>query len=840
MTADAQRKDFVKFAGDDWHFDYSCTLEVGDTEGLQADAAVISLCCKRYESDPDPGLVTVTSFEPEAEPNFEVLTPSTARITIPLASTSDFPIRLIHYRIRAWNQQTGRAYTTTYGRIEVRPWPGQRPLKPIEVDLADVDFDSVSSMATSVTIEGVTVSDILGSLYELDWYADSLSDGAVTSWPSVGPRTDSLAQATAGKKPTRSATSFLGLPGVTSDTGDTLAVTLANPLVAGTRPYAFIVAKLNAIAGVGIIYKMAVSPETGDQVEIYHGTGGAGDQKINHYRDDSVGATAATSGAADTLPRLYECGFTAGGAGTHVVDGAARNSIRTGTPATNVVLIRLFADDATPTSGSSATIARVIVCNAEPSEAVKRQLRAYLRVQYGLPSTIESRTEVLDLRTVDATVDGNLLDATTYNGYVFFPPGNFALAHKKTARFNANGADYDGAFLEPGRWSFYDRTGTDANYKFFGGCCSVGQYQFLAKDSGSLIYRYDMSEASFTSPSAGSYKVKDVSTIAGIPGTPGDYFFPFSDGARYVYFPQLSFQSSNGNRMLRLDSQADPTSDAAWEWSPDTTTISALAKGMMGGTCLPDGRVLFAGHQYRNSTTGATVNGSPDVTVVSATGLVAGGVCAGTGIPAGAKIASIAGLVVTLTANATATNASVALTFDMMHGNHLLWTPANGSFGTGAAWTAFNAATVNALFRGTSDAVYCNGYVYFAHGEATQAVGDGYYLIRWLVSADFTTGWEGYDLRNVYSLLRGFTGLFAQDDRYVVLTQSESASDPFVCVFDTNGAGLTSVSSYEYGDSRRYAGGTTDVYGCLKGVAVGGYRYLANYRGNRAVRVRKP
>lgn len=64
------------------------------------------------------------------------------------------------------------------------------------------------------------------------------------------------------------------------------------------------------------------------------------------------------------------------------------------------------------------------------------------------------------------------------------------------------------------------------------------------------------------------------------------------------------------------------------------------------------------------SLAGNTTSGSPTVTMADTTGIAVGMLVAGTGIPSGAKIASvIAGTSVALTANATATGSSVSLSF---------------------------------------------------------------------------------------------------------------------------------------------------------------------------------
>jgi len=63
------------------------------------------------------------------------------------------------------------------------------------------------------------------------------------------------------------------------------------------------------------------------------------------------------------------------------------------------------------------------------------------------------------------------------------------------------------------------------------------------------------------------------------------------------------------------------------------------------------------------STTASTTSADDDITVASATGLEVGMLAYGAGIPAGAAIKSIASLVITLTANATASGTLVPVKF---------------------------------------------------------------------------------------------------------------------------------------------------------------------------------
>lgn len=66
---------------------------------------------------------------------------------------------------------------------------------------------------------------------------------------------------------------------------------------------------------------------------------------------------------------------------------------------------------------------------------------------------------------------------------------------------------------------------------------------------------------------------------------------------------------------------------------------------------------------FPTGVTGSTTSSSPNVTVSSGTGILAGMNVAGAGIPAGATVVSITGTAMVISANATATATGVTLTF---------------------------------------------------------------------------------------------------------------------------------------------------------------------------------
>jgi hypothetical protein len=81
-------------------------------------------------------------------------------------------------------------------------------------------FDNIEPGPLREFAPGADYGDILGSRL-VGWFeADDLSNGAVSSWANRATGVSALAQGTSGSRPTRAATSFNGLPGVTFDGGD--------------------------------------------------------------------------------------------------------------------------------------------------------------------------------------------------------------------------------------------------------------------------------------------------------------------------------------------------------------------------------------------------------------------------------------------------------------------------------------------------------------------------------------------------------------------------------------------------------------------------------------------
>ena len=130
---------------------------------------------------------------------------------------------------------------------------------------------------------------------------------------------------------------------------------------------------------------------------------------------------------------------------------------------------------------------------------------------------------------------------------------------------------------------------------------------------------------------------------------------------------------------------ADADNIAMVEWAQTATPVCQLfgqtsSASALNGTAGNIFSVLKAGSynryqivyttvQQAASTDCATTNGSPDITLTSATGVIPGQGVTGTGIPLGTTLLSLTGTAGVLSANATATSGSVLLDFNAAPNN---------------------------------------------------------------------------------------------------------------------------------------------------------------------------
>lgn len=123
-------------------------------------------------------------------------------------------------------------------------------------------------------------------------------------------------------------------------------------------------------------------------------------------------------------------------------------------------------------------------------------------------------------------------------------------------------------------------------------------------------------------------------------------------GAVVAYGQRALSAAKRGTALYTIKRKTD---DATQSFSSDATTGAAPSSEITA--------FIVNGGAATFNQTGATVNGVNDITLVSATGVIVGMPISGTGIPAGALVAFISGLVITVNPAPTATNAAVTLTF---------------------------------------------------------------------------------------------------------------------------------------------------------------------------------
>lgn len=669
----------------------------------------------------------------------------------------------------------------------------------------------------------VSVAGILGGglLEHLD--AGTLSNGDTASWLSVGPGGSTASQGTAARRPSRAATSCGGRPGVTAAGDDFLEMTLNTQIAAGSRPWMAFVGGLTSLQA-GCFVLLTGAAET-EQLQVYATLAGGSECRYSNYRwDNSNGAGAASvCGGADLDVHVFEIGMPAGGTDTSAIDGARRDHVRTGTPTNPFTKVRFFAETNVPGAAVRGVIGEWVLCTSEPTTAQKRALRAHWYAKYSIRSMM-ARSKMFNPSVLDGAILGRFCGAASYGGYSYAFPisGN----HGRVVR-----GDESQHFEDATSWQSFNRTGLTPSTDSLESVTGVGRYAY-ATTSGNKLIRYDMAEPNFTSPAAGSWLEMNLSTIPGV-SIGNMYLYPFANSAgTKLYLPHCAFGTSNGVQCLELDI-SDPSqfqNTASYKVSPTTTSIGALCKGFFGGAWVepnaqfPQGAAFFLGHQYDVDRLAATTNGSDEIEVADTSELAVGALVTGAGIPGSSVILDITGTTVTLSKNATATNASVSLHFAVMHGNHILWDPSLGSFSTLAAWSTVDVASFNPEFRAGSDACFMNGSVYVCPGEIISAAGDGKYFLKWDTSLPIANAgsWASLAGPDIYpadeTLLHGYTGIFADHQgRYVAASQLELRGDGMSIVIDTEHAGGFVPAAAKWTDTRHYGNGNDTHYGFYRG-----------------------
>ena len=204
----------------------------------------------------------------------------------------------------------------------------------------------------------------------------TLSSGVVT-WPCKANNGE-LFQFTAARRPAYSATIFNGGPGITGDgtagaTMDWMRLSPAAtvPIVQGTRPYMWVVAKRESAPAA---FQTIIGMYNGEshRLFIYHTNTGQW-----QFERRTTGDNAFTNtGAADANSHLFETGFTTGGLNSHVVDGVGTASVGTNAVDAPISQITIFATEISSFPGN-ITIAEIVISTTEPTPLQLTRMRAY-------------------------------------------------------------------------------------------------------------------------------------------------------------------------------------------------------------------------------------------------------------------------------------------------------------------------------------------------------------------------------------------------------------------------------------------------------------------------------
>jgi hypothetical protein len=415
-----------------------------------------------------------------------------------------------------------------------------------------------------------TLADILGVLRHSTWLANDFElvtqDGAVSTIPNRGVTSVTpLTQSSPALRPTQTS------GGVTSDGTDLLTAEIV-PAIVG-RPYMFVVARLSALTQprylFGLWTTLAASNNGGNVIALAINNG-----VWTFDRRDSGGYENGPAGFADTKLHVFELGFTAGGVGTCVVDGAARDSVMTAVPNANCNGLVIHDVHATPQGYASAMQwAHITVCASEPSESAKRAARGLLSAQYGVPPSPLAGVELFDTSTLESVfgVAQSFGGAVTDGSRIFFLPAsshNYLVAHDPAA----------GAFSDPLAWQRFNMSNVGANtgrqWGVFG-----GRYVYVAPYfGGSDLVRHDTLGAV---ESAASYEVKNLSAIDPLA-------YGFTGMTAYDHYVAL-IPSNNPLPALGVAVQYDqlaPYSANSSYKKFDCTTLHPRCKGFsLGVTC---------------------------------------------------------------------------------------------------------------------------------------------------------------------------------------------------------------------------------------------------------------
>ncbi len=350
---------------------------------------------------------------------------------------------------------------------------------------------------------------------------------------------------------------------------------------------------------------------------------------------------------------------------------------------------------------------------------------------------VASNWAKFDTATVNPGAKG-FVGAAFDGRYVYLVPSYNGTLNGIVARF-----DTQAVFTDATAWSTFDTTTVDAKARGFNGVVFDGRYLYFVpmenlQGSSGTVARFD-TQASFGA--AASWSTFDVATVSA--DAVGFYGATF-DG-RYIYFSPYVM-----SRAVRYDTQQPFTVTAAWS----TFNLTALMPDVPAypGTIF-DGRYVYFVPLYNS------VGGSGQVTRYDTMGMFS----------AAASWTTFDTTTVAVGAKGFVTGA-----FD---GRYIYLVPfvsmqgilsglvtrydTRATFASAAAWSTFDATTVNPNSKGFVGGAFDGRYTYFV--PANNGI-----VTRYDTQDDFAAvlAWSAFDTVSLGSAARGYNGAVF-DGRYL-------------------------------------------------------------------------
>lgn len=211
------------------------------------------------------------------------------------------------------------------------------------------------------------------------WRADlgvTLSGSRVANWEDQWNSED-FVQAIGASQPLFEAAGLAGQPSLANDdSARKMLCTLNTVIPAGSRAYMVVWGQVTAV---GTAFLFTLQDPGGANVLLNIAQDASNWQA---WRQETAAVFEnLSSQARDTSVHRFEIGYTAGGTATRVIDSTSVNSIRTGTPGSNMTQARIFARY-DGVNGLRARIGEVMILKNEPT--YKAEIRAYGLARYGV------------------------------------------------------------------------------------------------------------------------------------------------------------------------------------------------------------------------------------------------------------------------------------------------------------------------------------------------------------------------------------------------------------------------------------------------------------------------